>query len=198
MVTPLMITSLHVANQHLVRWSLHKAGRPMVCRIGMCRCNWISFLSILHILLNILSPLWSSVRSHFTLCLILYDMLNAFILSYFLFLSVPMCICSCDETQYVALAQSCDNTDVLELQGEDSCLKLTQLKGFFQPCHGLLDPKPFYQSCYLDGCYNHRKAQVCGSMAAYAEACRSFGTLTTKWIAQENCCKGTLPPIGQE
>lgn len=109
-----------------------------------------------------------------------------------------MCICSCDETQYVALAQSCDNTDVLELQGEDSCLKLTQPKGFFQPCHGLLDPQPFYQSCYLDGCYNHRKAQVCGSMAAYAEACRSFGTLTTKWIAQENCCKGTLPPTGQD
>lgn len=106
--------------------------------------------------------------------------------------------CSCDETQYVALAQSCDNTDVLELQGEDSCLKLTELKGFFQPCHGLLDPHPFYQSCYLDGCYNHRKAQVCGSMAAYAEACRSFGTLTTKWIALENCCKGTLPSTGQE
>lgn len=98
---------------------------------------------------------------------------------------------SCDETQYVALAQSCDNTAVVALQGEDACQKLTQLKGFFQPCHGLLDPRPFYQSCYLDGCYNHRKAQVCGSLAAYAEACRSLGTLTTKWITQENCCKGT-------
>ncbi|TKS83231.1 Alpha-tectorin Precursor [Collichthys lucidus] len=95
---------------------------------------------------------------------------------------------SCDETQYVALAQSCDNTAVVALQGEDACQKLTQLKGFFQPCHGLLDPRPFYQSCYLDGCYNHRKAQVCGSLAAYAEACRSLGTLTTKWITQENCC----------
>ncbi|MEQ2185812.1 hypothetical protein GOODEAATRI_022047, partial [Goodea atripinnis] len=70
-----------------------------------------------------------------------------------------LCI-SCDETQYVALAQSCDNTAVLALQGEDACQKLTQLKGFFQPCHGLLDPQPFYQSCYLDGCYNHRKAQM--------------------------------------
>lgn len=96
---------------------------------------------------------------------------------------------SCDETQFVALAQSCDNTEVLALQSEDACQKLTQLKGFFQPCHGLLDPRPFYQSCYLDGCYNHRKAQVCGSLAAYAEACRSMGTLTTKWITQENCCK---------
>ncbi|KAF7688705.1 hypothetical protein HF521_013512 [Silurus meridionalis] len=105
---------------------------------------------------------------------------------------------SCDETQYVALAQSCDNTDVLDLQGEDSCLKLTQPKGFFQPCHGLLDPQPFYQSCYLDGCYNHRKAQVCGSMAAYAEACRSFGTLTTKWIAQENCSEWIYDPCAGE
>lgn len=98
---------------------------------------------------------------------------------------------SCDETQYVALAQACDNTAVVALQAEGACQKLTQLKGFFQPCHGLLDPQPFYQSCYLDGCYNHQRAQVCGSLAAYAEACRSLGTLSTRWIAQENCCKGS-------
>uniref|UniRef100_A0AAV2JB40 VWFD domain-containing protein n=1 Tax=Knipowitschia caucasica TaxID=637954 RepID=A0AAV2JB40_KNICA len=96
---------------------------------------------------------------------------------------------SCDEMQYVALAQSCDNTAVLALQSENACQKLTALKGFFQPCHGLLDPQPFYQSCYLDGCYNHRRAQMCGSLAAYAEACRALGTLSTRWITQENCCK---------
>ncbi|XP_062341282.1 alpha-tectorin [Osmerus eperlanus] len=105
---------------------------------------------------------------------------------------------SCDETQYVALAQSCENTAVLGLQGEDGCQKLTQTKGFFQPCHGLLDPRPFYQSCYLDGCYNHRKAQVCGSLAAYAEACRSLGTLTTKWITQENCSEWIYDPCAGE
>uniref|UniRef100_A0AAY5JW14 Tectorin alpha n=1 Tax=Esox lucius TaxID=8010 RepID=A0AAY5JW14_ESOLU len=105
---------------------------------------------------------------------------------------------SCDETQYVALAQSCENTAVLGLQGEEGCQKLTQMKGFFQPCHGLLDPRPFYQSCYLDGCYNHRKAQVCGSLAAYAEACRSLGTLTTKWIAQENCSEWIYDPCAGE
>ncbi|XP_039634453.1 alpha-tectorin isoform X5 [Perca fluviatilis] len=105
---------------------------------------------------------------------------------------------SCDETQFVALAQSCDNTAVLALQSEDACQKLTQLKGFFQPCHGLLDPRPFYQSCYLDGCYNHRKAQVCGSLAAYAEACRSMGTLTTKWITQENCSEWIYDPCAGE
>ncbi|TNM84474.1 hypothetical protein fugu_008652, partial [Takifugu bimaculatus] len=105
---------------------------------------------------------------------------------------------SCDETQYVALAQSCDNTAVVALQAEDACQKLTQLKGFFQPCHGLLDPQPFYQSCYLDGCYNHQKAQVCGSLAAYAEACRSMGTLTTKWITQENCSEWIYDPCAGE
>ncbi|CAL8305053.1 alpha-tectorin [Gadus morhua] len=105
---------------------------------------------------------------------------------------------SCDETQYVALAQSCDNTAVLSLQGEDGCQKLNQMKGFFQPCHGLLDPRPFFESCYLDGCYNHRKAQVCGSLAAYAEACRAMGTLTTKWIAQENCSEWIYDPCAGE
>ncbi|XP_028323355.1 alpha-tectorin isoform X2 [Gouania willdenowi] len=105
---------------------------------------------------------------------------------------------SCDETQYVALAQSCENTAVQALQGEDACQKLTQPKGFFQPCHGLLDPRPFYQSCYLDGCYNHQRAQVCGSLAAYAEACRSLGTLTTKWITQENCSEWIFDPCAGE
>ncbi|KAM6907349.1 alpha-tectorin [Xenentodon cancila] len=105
---------------------------------------------------------------------------------------------SCDETQYVALAQSCDNTAVLALQDEDACQKLTTMKGFFQPCHGLLDPRPFYQSCYLDGCYNHHKAQVCGSLAAYAEACRSLGTLSTKWITQENCSEWIFDPCAGE
>ncbi|XP_061607135.1 alpha-tectorin isoform X3 [Phyllopteryx taeniolatus] len=104
----------------------------------------------------------------------------------------------CDETQYVALARSCDNSAVLALQREDTCLKLTEPKGFFQPCHGLLDPRPFYQSCYLDGCYNQRGAQVCGSLAAYAEACRSMGVLTTKWIAQENCSEWIYDPCATE
>eukprot|EP00063_Salmo_salar_P017752 XP_013992587.1 PREDICTED: alpha-tectorin-like [Salmo salar] len=104
----------------------------------------------------------------------------------------------CDENQYVALAQSCENTAVLGLQGEEGCQKLTQMKGFFHPCHGLLDPRPFYQSCYLDGCYNHHKVQVCGSLAAYAEACRSLGTLNTKWIAQENCSEWIYDPCAGE
>ncbi|XP_019725167.1 alpha-tectorin isoform X1 [Hippocampus comes] len=104
----------------------------------------------------------------------------------------------CDETQYVALAQSCDNAAVLALQREDTCLKLTEPEGFFQPCHGLLDPRPFYRSCYLDGCYNRRGAQVCGSLAAYAEACRSMGALTTKWIAQENCSEWIYDPCATE
>ncbi|XP_051788213.1 alpha-tectorin [Erpetoichthys calabaricus] len=101
---------------------------------------------------------------------------------------------SCDEMQYVALAQTCDNTQIRKLQADDHCLKLTLMKGFFQPCHGLLDPVPFYESCYLDGCYNDPKVQVCGSLAAYAEACRSFGTLSTKWIVQENCSEWIYDP----
>nr|XP_057933710.1 alpha-tectorin [Doryrhamphus excisus] len=104
----------------------------------------------------------------------------------------------CDVSQYASLAQSCTNTAVRALQSEDACLKLTELKGFFQPCHGLLDPRPFYQSCYLDGCYNQRGAQVCSSLAAYAEACRSMGTLTTQWITQENCSEWIYDPCATE
>lgn len=98
---------------------------------------------------------------------------------------------SCNELQYSQYAASCDNVQIQELQSDSYCLKLTDMKGFFQPCYGLLDPLPFYESCFLDGCYNHKKIQLCGSLAAYGEACRTFGILGTEWIEKENCCKTT-------
>lgn len=99
---------------------------------------------------------------------------------------------SCNELQFSQYAAACDNVHIQRLQGDGYCLKLTDMKGFFQPCYGLLDPLPFYESCYLDGCYNHRKLQLCGSLAAYGEACRSLGILSTEWIEKENCCKRTV------
>lgn len=96
---------------------------------------------------------------------------------------------SCNELQYSQYAASCDNVRIQKLQSDSYCLKLTDMKGFFQPCYGLLDPLPFYESCFLDGCYNHKKVQLCGSLAAYGEACRTFGILGTEWIEKENCCK---------
>jgi len=111
---------------------------------------------------------------------------------------------SCNELQYSQYAASCDNVQIQELQSDSYCLKLTDMKGFFQPCYGLLDPLPFYESCFLDGCYNRKKVQLCGSLAAYGEACRTFGILGTEWIEKENCCKraggraggGELRPAG--
>lgn len=99
---------------------------------------------------------------------------------------------SCNELQFSQYAATCDNVHIQAMQGDGYCLKLTDMKGFFQPCYGLLDPLPFYESCYLDGCYNHKKFQLCGSLAAYGEACRSFGILSTEWIEKENCCKRIL------
>lgn len=99
---------------------------------------------------------------------------------------------SCNELQFSQYAATCDNVHIQTMQGDGYCLKLTDMKGFFQPCYGLLDPLPFYESCYLDGCYNHKKFQLCGSLAAYGEACRTFGILSTEWIEKENCCKRIL------
>lgn len=104
---------------------------------------------------------------------------------------------SCNELQYSQYAASCDNVQIQELQSDSYCLKLTDMKGFFQPCYGLLDPLPFYESCFLDGCYNHKKIQLCGSLAAYGEACRTFGILGTEWIEKENCCKRARGCPGQ-
>lgn len=103
--------------------------------------------------------------------------------------SLTFCISSCNELQYSQYAAACDNVQIQVLQSDSYCLKLTDMKGFFQPCYGLLDPLPFYESCFLDGCYNQKKYQLCGSLAAYGEACRSFGILSTEWIETENCCK---------
>ncbi|XP_043532334.1 alpha-tectorin [Chiloscyllium plagiosum] len=94
---------------------------------------------------------------------------------------------SCDEDQYTALSLTCDNQDIIQLQNEGSCLKLTEMKGFFQPCFGFINPMPFYSSCGLDTCYWDERSQICSSLAAYGEACRSRGILSTDWIRRENC-----------
>ncbi|XP_041030218.1 alpha-tectorin [Carcharodon carcharias] len=94
---------------------------------------------------------------------------------------------SCDEDQYAALSLTCDNQDIIQLQNEGKCLKLTEMKGFFQPCYGFINPMPFYKSCGLDTCYWDEKSQICSSLAAYGEACRSRGILSTDWIRRENC-----------
>ncbi|XP_075183389.1 alpha-tectorin [Anomaloglossus baeobatrachus] len=101
---------------------------------------------------------------------------------------------SCNELQYSQYASTCDNVQIQKLQSDGYCLKLTDMKGFFQPCYGLLDPVPFYESCFLDGCYNNKKIQLCGSLAAYGEACRSFGILSTEWIEKENCWVVNIAP----
>ncbi|GCB75225.1 hypothetical protein scyTo_0016389, partial [Scyliorhinus torazame] len=94
---------------------------------------------------------------------------------------------SCDEDQYTALSLTCDNQNIIQLQNEGRCLKLTEMKGFFQPCYGFINPIPFYKSCGLDTCYWDERSQICSSLAAYGEACRSRGILSTEWIRQENC-----------
>ncbi|XP_032905509.1 alpha-tectorin [Amblyraja radiata] len=94
---------------------------------------------------------------------------------------------SCDEEQYTTLSLTCDNRDIIRLQNEGSCLKLTEMKGFFQPCYGFINPVPFYESCGMDACYWDKKSQICSSLAAYGEACRSLGILSTDWIRRENC-----------
>ncbi|XP_059813041.1 alpha-tectorin [Hypanus sabinus] len=94
---------------------------------------------------------------------------------------------SCDEEQYTVLSHTCDNRDIFQLQNEGSCLKLTEMKGFFQPCYGFVNPVPFYESCGLDACFWDKRSQICSSLAAYGEACRSLGILSTDWIRRENC-----------
>uniref|UniRef100_A0A4W3GVP4 Tectorin alpha n=1 Tax=Callorhinchus milii TaxID=7868 RepID=A0A4W3GVP4_CALMI len=69
---------------------------------------------------------------------------------------------SCDEEHYLTLSLSCNNLEIHKLQKEGYCPKLTDMKGFFQPCHGIINPLPFYQSCGLDGCYLDEQTQDSG------------------------------------
>ena len=61
----------------------------------------------------------------------------------------------------------------------------------FQPCHMVVDPRPYFDACYHDTCGCDMGGDcecLCTAVAAYAQICSANG-VHIKWRSQEFCRK---------
>ncbi|NWI07990.1 ZAN protein, partial [Tichodroma muraria] len=70
------------------------------------------------------------------------------------------------------------------------CSILTHLGGPFQPCHAVLPPKTYFESCVYDQCATGGSTeQLCNDLGAYAAACAEAGVALGDWSAGTVCGK---------
>ncbi|NWW84807.1 FCGBP protein, partial [Rhynochetos jubatus] len=68
-----------------------------------------------------------------------------------------------------------------------SCGLLTEARGPFAGCHGVVAPQEHVASCMQEQCSQLGAAAVCGSLQAYAAACQAAGGQLQEWRAAANC-----------
>ncbi|KAM9231053.1 IgGFc-binding protein-like [Leptosomus discolor] len=72
------------------------------------------------------------------------------------------------------------------------CAILTQLGGPFQPCHAVLPPKTYFESCVYDQCATGGSTeQLCNDLGAYATVCAQAGVALGDWSAGTGCAPST-------
>ncbi|KAM8804852.1 IgGFc-binding protein [Eudromia elegans] len=83
------------------------------------------------------------------------------------------------------------------------CAILTQPGGPFQPCHAVVPPQSYFESCVYDQCAtNSSTEQLCSDLEAYAMACSQAGVTLGDWSAGTVCgdeptpspSTSTIPP----
>lgn len=68
------------------------------------------------------------------------------------------------------------------------CEVLTQAGGPFQPCHAVLPPQAYFESCVYDQCGTGGSTeQLCSDLSSYAEACAAAGVVLGDWSSGTVC-----------
>ncbi|CAN8190691.1 unnamed protein product [Coccothraustes coccothraustes] len=79
-----------------------------------------------------------------------------------------------------------------EEAANQQCSVLTHLGGPFQPCHAVLPPKTYFESCVYDQCATGGSTeQLCNDLGAYAAACAEAGVALGDWSAGTVCAPPT-------
>lgn len=95
-------------------------------------------------------------------------------------------LCRCDPA--ISPPASCSPSE--EESAIKQCAILTQLGGPFQPCHAVLLPRTYFESCVYDQCATGGSTeQLCNDLGAYAAACAEAGVALGDWSAGTVCGK---------
>ncbi|KAM9279244.1 IgGFc-binding protein [Morus bassanus] len=84
-----------------------------------------------------------------------------------------------------------------EAAAKKQCAILTQLGGPFHPCHAVLPPQAYLESCVYDQCANNGSTeQLCNDLRAYAAACAEAGVALGDWSAGTVCGRASCSASG--
>ncbi|XP_064522311.1 IgGFc-binding protein-like isoform X3 [Pseudopipra pipra] len=98
----------------------------------------------------------------------------------------------CDPT--ISPPVSCSPAE--EEAANKQCSILTHLGGPFQPCHAVLPPQTYFESCVYDQCATGSSTeQLCNDLGAYATACVEAGVALGDWSAGTVCAPTPSPPL---
>lgn len=104
-------------------------------------------------------------------------------------LSAACLLCRCDPA--ISPPVSCSPEE--EEEAEQQCAILTQLGGAFQPCHAVLPPNTYFESCVYDQCATGGSTEyLCNDLGAYAAACAEAGVALGDWSAGTICGKCSI------
>ncbi|XP_077146435.1 IgGFc-binding protein-like isoform X6 [Ranitomeya variabilis] len=76
----------------------------------------------------------------------------------------------------------------IQQEAEEKCWIIRQINGPFKPCHAVIRPHQYYESCVFDQCVTGGSDDlVCSVLQAYATACEALGVLLGDWISNTIC-----------
>ncbi|NXE29679.1 FCGBP protein, partial [Ardeotis kori] len=96
---------------------------------------------------------------------------------------LPGCSAACTDDCKV-----CTEAEKRPYRGDKHCGLLVKKQGPFAACHGVIDPRPYFEDCLFDTCiYKGHQEIVCSSVSAYVTACQSQGVRLRQWRTAAFC-----------
>ncbi|CAI5677406.1 unnamed protein product [Oreochromis niloticus] len=89
--------------------------------------------------------------------------------------------------------EDCDVKVEEEATKPTSCGMITDLNGIFKPCHSVVSPEPYFESCVFDMCATGGETvALCQAIETYADMCAAAG-VPIEWRTNTFCPLKCLP-----
>ncbi|XP_058866453.1 IgGFc-binding protein-like isoform X1 [Acipenser ruthenus] len=96
---------------------------------------------------------------------------------------VPGCVDRCQGSCPV-----CSDKEKLAYAGSGFCGRITDPRGPFRDCLGVVDPKRFFENCVYDVCiYKGLQSILCQSIASFVATCQEVGANIYPWRSKGFC-----------
>ncbi|XP_058867118.1 IgGFc-binding protein-like [Acipenser ruthenus] len=96
---------------------------------------------------------------------------------------VPGCVDGCQGS-----CSECSDKEKLAYAGSGFCGRITDPRGPFRDCLGVVDPKRFFENCVYDVCiYKGLQSILCQSIASYVARCQEVKANIYSWRSKGFC-----------